>query len=192
MPIERFPGAQKVRERSLFKIILEVENPKVFEEFEALGDNFRAELEKTFKLLVFDINKYLIRVTPIDTGELRGGWTAFLDAEQEDYTKQIFDTSLAIKARNRDFHIGPAGIAKGKQFSTYEFPSPLDFTIINAVPYGFYLEFGTSVMRGRNFVAITRYKGEVRFEAIFNKWFADIAREGRIVPATPDTEEIVP
>ena len=189
---EEFPGDQKENEPALFKITASVVNPEAFAEFEKLGGDFIKELERTFKRFIFDVNKYLIRVTPIDTGELRGGWTAFLEAEQEDYTKQIFDTSLAIKARGRQFHISPVGVQKGKAFSTFEFPTPLDWTIINSVPYAFFLEFGTSKIAGRNFVSITRYKAEARFEEIFNKWFDDISDAGKVVPATPDTEEIVP
>ncbi len=179
---------------SLFVITARIENPEVLEEYERLRGDFNKELEKTFKRLVFDINKYLIRVTPIDTGELRGGWTAFLDAEQEDYTRQLFDTSLAIKARGRDFHIGAEGVQRGRAFSTYDLPTPLDFTIINSVPYGFYLEHGAPNrgLQGRNFVAITRYKGEARFRSLFGEWFRDISKAGKIVPATPEKSEIFP
>jgi len=168
----------------LFVIEVDIINKKVFEELQKLGDEFEDELNKTFKRLIFDVNKYLIRVTPIDTGELRGGWTAFLDSEQEDYSKQIFDTSLAIKAIGRDFKISASGVAKGKDFSKFEFPTPLDFTIINSVPYGFFLEHGTSKLQARNFVAITRYKAENRFTTVFTKWFNDIGEAQKIVPVT--------
>ena len=170
---------------AIFAVRLAILNKDTLEKFETLGTDFDKELEKTFKQLLFDTNKYLIRVTPIDTGELRGGWTSFLDAEQEDYTRQIFDTSLAIKARGREYHITPEGIEKGKAFSTWELPNPLTFTLINSVPYGFYLEHGTSKMRGRNFLALTRYKAEARFTFIFDKWFQDIARAGKIIPFEP-------
>ena len=97
---------------AIFAVRLAVLNEDTLEKFETLGTDFNKELAKTFKQLLFDTNKYLIRVTPLDTGELRGGWTAFLDAEQEDYTRQIYDTSLAIKARGREYHITPSGIDK--------------------------------------------------------------------------------
>lgn len=179
--------------RGLFVVNLKILNPEVLENFKELGTNFEKELEKTFKHLLFDTNKYLIRVTPIDTGELRGGWTSFLDAEQEDYTRQIFDTSLAIKARGRKFHITPEGIQKGKALSTWELPNPLTFTLINNVPHGFHLEHGTSKIRGRNFLALTRYKAEIRFTFIFNEWFREIERAGKLVPFKPTkSPEIFP
>ena len=178
---------------AVFAVRLAILNPEVLEKFETLGTDFKKELGETFKQLIFDTNKYLIRVTPIDTGELRGGWTAFLDSEQEDYTRQIFDTSLAIKARGRKYHITPQGIEKGKEFSTWELPNPLTFTLINSVPYGFFLEHGTSKIRGRNFLALTRYKAEARFTFIFEKWFRDISEAGEVVPFKPSrAPEIFP
>ncbi len=178
---------------SALKITVSVENPDVLESWENLDDDFQRELANTNLRLLLDVNKYLIRVTPLDTGELRGGWTAFLDANQEDYTRQIYDSSLAIKARGRVFHITPEGITKGKSFSTWELPTPLDFTLTNSVPYGFFLEHGTSKMQGRNFLAITRYKAELRFTQVYTQWFEKMNEAGKVVPADiPEGEEIFP
>ena len=174
----------------IFKIELEILNKETLDNFEELGENFEEELEKTFKQLLLDVNKYLIRVTPIDTGELRGGWTAFLDSENEDYSRQIRDTSLAIKALGRKFNITQKGIAKGQSQSNFEFPTPLNWTIINNVEHGFLLEHGTSVMQGRHFVTLTRYKAEIRFDAVFREWFEQIAKEGKIVPFKSKSEDI--
>lgn len=176
--------------RAIFSIDLAILNPEVLEKFDRLGDDFEKELEKVFKELVFDIHKYLIRVTPVDTGELRGGWTAFLDSQRISYSQQISDTSLAIKALGRTFNITPAGIQKGRGNSRYEFPNPLNVTLINQVPHAFLLEHGTAHMQGRNFTALARYKGELRFTSIFTEWFNQIAKAGEIVPFKSRDEDI--
>ncbi len=174
----------------VFKVTVSIINPEILEQFEELGDKFEVELEKAFKALLIDTNKYLIRVTPVDTGELRGGWTAFLDSENEDYTRQIRDTSLAIKALGRTFNITSEGIAKGKKESTFQFPTPLNWTITNNVPHAALLEHGTSTMQGRNFVTLTRYKAELKFNTVFNLWFNEIAKQGKIVPFESTDEDI--
>lgn len=176
--------------RNLFTIKLEILNPEVLEKLDKLGEEFETELEKAFKELVFDINKYLIRVTPVDTGELRGGWTAFLDSQRISYSQQISDTSLAIKARGRPFRISPEGVQKGRANARYEFPNPLNVTLINAVPHAELLEHGTAHMQGRNFTALARYKGELRFTSTFTEWFNQIAKAGEIVPFKSRDEDI--
>lgn len=164
-----------------FRVSVTIVNPEILDNFVELGEEFEAELENAFKELIIDTNKYLIRVTPVDTGELRGGWTAFLDSENEDYSRQIRDTSIAIKALGRKFNISPKGIAKGQAQSNFLFPTPLNWTIINNVEHGFLLEHGSSKIQGRNFVSLTRYKAELRFNTILLEWFEEIARTGKIV-----------
>lgn len=173
--------AREILKPGGFVLKIDIDDPQPIIDTLNLGEDFRVELEKIFQRLVFEVHKYLIRVTPIDTGQLRGGWTGYLDTFQQDYSRQIFDTSLAIKARGRDYHIDPAEIQKGKAQSKWNQPDPLTVTLMNEVPYGFYLEFGTSKLEARNFTSLAWYKGELLFTNILTKWFEDIAKEGKIV-----------
>ena len=176
--------------RNVFTVELEILNPEVLKKFDELGREFERELAKAFKELVFDVHKYLIRITPIDTGELRGGWTAFLDSQRISYSQQIFDTSVAIKARNRPYRPSAAAVQKGRANSRYEFPNPLNVTLINQVPHAFYLEHGTARIQGRNFTALARYKAELRFNSVLGEWFKQIADAGEIVPFKSRDEDI--
>ena len=171
------------------RVTLELANPEIVEKIKTLGDTFEREAQKTFLGFIFEVHKYLIRVTPIDTGELRGGWTAFLDKNNVDYARQIYDISIADKAPGRDYHISEIGIQEGKGLSQFEAPNPFDITIINSVPYALYLEEGTSRMAGRNFVALTRYKAELLYQKVFDAWFRKIQTADDILPAD-DPEEI--
>lgn len=170
------------------KVTFQIDNPQVLNEWLGVGEQFKGELEKTFTGFVFEVHKYLIRITPIDTGELRGGWTSWLDRNQIDYSRQLFDTSIAEKAPGRDYHITPEGVEEGKQFSQFEAPNPLDITIINDVPYGIFLEMGTSRMAARNFVEQARFKAEFLFEETFNNWFRKIESTDDVVEADPPQE----
>lgn len=177
---------------ALFSVKIDALNPEVLEQFSELGDEFTSELGNTFKQLLYDANKYLIRVTPVDTGELRGGWTAFLDAERVSYARQMLDTSLTIRpARTKKSpRIDPSAVEKGKRKSRYVFPNSLTWALVNEVPHGFYVEHGTSKTQGQNFTALTRYKAELRARTIFTDWFDAIAREGRVVPFKSNDEDI--
>lgn len=174
---------------SPFVIDIAFEDLKRLEALTKLGNEFEREANKVFETLVFDIHKYLIRVTPLDTGQLRGGWTAFLDSKRISYSQQIFDPSLAIKARSRTFHPTLADVQKGRVLSKYN-ANETTVTLFNLVPYAFYLEHGTARLQGRNFTAMARFKGELRFRTVYNQWFQQISDAGEIVPFKSEDEDI--
>ena len=181
------PGAPKGGE---FQATIRIENPEVLRQWLAMGDDFTAHFEKFFGDFIFEVHKYLIRVSPIDTGMLRGGWASWLDKNNIDYSRQLYDTSIAEKAPGRDYHFDPAAVEEGKAYSTFEAPNPLDITILNTVPYGIFLEVGTSKIPARNFVELTRFKAESWAERLFHAWEKKIYDAGEMV--APDTaEEIV-
>jgi len=181
------PGAPKGGE---FQATIRIENPEVLRQWLAMGDDFTAHFEKFFGDFIFEVHKYLIRVSPIDTGMLRGGWASWLDKNNIDYSRQLYDTSIAEKAPGRDYHFDPAAVEEGKAYSTFEAPNPLDITILNTVPYGIFLEVGTSKIPARNFVELTRFKAESWAERLFHAWAKKIYDAGEMV--APDTaEEIV-
>lgn len=166
-----------------FSVSLTIDNPELLQKWLTIGEDFTREMERTFKGFIFEIHKYLIRVTPIDTGELRGGWTSWLDANSVDYSRQVSDISIAEKAPGRNYHIDPGAVQAGKAFSRYEAPNPLDISIINSVPYGYFLETGTSAIPARNFVEITRFKAEMFHNIIFGNWIDKIYAAEGVVPA---------
>lgn len=172
-----------------FSVRVEVGNPELLEQWLQMGDKFQKQGEAAFGKFIFQVHRYLIRVTPIDTGELRGGWTAWLDKNQEDYSKQINDISLIETPPHKSYHFAVEEIEAGRLQSDYVAPSPLDITIINNVEHGFFLEAGTSRIPAQNFVERARYKAEFLFGEFFEKWFEQIAKAEDIVPPE-EPEEI--
>ena len=168
---------------------IELENPERLQEWFRIKDDFRKEAKALYLQTVFQIHKYLIRVSPLDTGELRGGWTGILNKYNQDFSVVIQDSSLYDhwKSQNksqygREYHFAMDQVIKGAQQSQFE-ESELDVTIINNVPYGEYLENGTSKIPARNTTELARYKGEYWFNERFNEWFEEIAKEEKITPA---------
>jgi hypothetical protein len=175
-----------------FDVELHVENQERLAEILDMDEDFRRRANGLFLDLVFQIHKYLIRVTPEDTGELRGGWASILRKYNQDYSKQIRDTTLydAWKSQNvtpysREYHFDAGAAERGLSQSSYE-DLPLDITVINAVPQGEYMEYGTSRIQGRHFTELARYKGEFWFNHVFEEWFNKIASEGKI--SQPDSQ----
>ena len=175
------PGAR-------FAITLQLENPEILNKLAQMGDEIISRSEKVFNNFIFETHKYLIRITPIDTGELRGGWTAFLDRYGIDYSRQIFDTSIAIKAPGREYHIDPTGIEKGKTFSQSD-AAAFDNTITNNVPYGIFLDQGTSRIPAQNFVESAKYKAEFLFEKTYTDWFKKLEEQDDAEVVDPDPPE---
>lgn len=175
-------------EGGAFSVRVEVVNPEVLQRWLEMGDDFEKMGVRAYNKFIFEVHKYLIRVTPIDTGELRGGWTSWLDANQQGYSRQIVDIALAIKAEGRDYHISPEGIEAGRKMSEFSAPTPTDITIINNVPYGFYLEAGTSRIPAQNFVEKAKFKAEFLFGQYFDTWFDKIAKASDIVEADEPQE----
>ena len=180
--------------RSPFKISFTLANPKevkdIEDSFNKLTD-FQLEL---FRNLVFEIHKYLIRLTPMDTGRLRGGWTGILNKYQEDYSRQIRDTSLYdvfknlnITPHHKEYHFDPTAVLEGAGESQIEdkTPNQQEIAIDNKVPYKDFLDFG----RGVHFTTRARYVGELWFTRHYNRWLAAMEEEGKVV-APPSVEEI--
>lgn len=180
--------------KSPLKTTLTIENPQQVKEAEKTLQTFNRFSITLFRNVVFEIHKYLIRVSPMHTGKFRGGWTGFLDKFQQDYSRQMLDTSLydAIKKGNitpehREYAIDTGAIGAGKAFSTVEDKTPgeLVVTIENKAPYGNYLEFE----KGGHFAARTQYIGELWIQRHFELWLANISEAGKIIPPPP-VEEI--
>jgi len=183
------------RSGGAFRVSLTIENPELIKQWFDMKDEFTKRAEAVFLRYVFQVHKYLIRLTPVDGGELRGGWTSILDKYSQSYDRQFFDTALydPWKAANKtpyfqEYHWDPSLIAKGKTESEFQ-DNPFNVILINNVPHGEYLEFGTSLIQGRHFLELSRYKAELWFPVIFESWFKKISQEGKVVDLdTPDEE----
>ena len=179
--------------QSPLKTTLTIENPQQVKEAEKTLQTFNRFSVQLFRNVVFEIHKYLIRVSPIHTGKFRGGWTGFLDKFQQDYSRQMLDTSLydAIKKGNitpehREYAIDTGAVGAGKAFSSLEDKTPgeLVVTIENKAPYGNYLEFE----KGGHFAARTQYIGEFWIQKHFELWLDNISKAGVIVEPPEVTE----
>lgn len=183
---------------SAFSVAFTIENPKEVKKSEKLLQKFDRLYKELFVNLVGEIHKYLIRITPIHTGKLRGGWTAFLNKHQIDYIKQLYDTTLYdaykkanISLEHRDYKVDSASVEAGKGMSSLEdkLPGDTDVAVDNKVPYKDYMDFGTSTIPGRHFTDLARYKGELWFQIYFNEWFKRMEKAGAIVEP-PKVSEI--
>jgi hypothetical protein len=180
------------------KFAVTIENIQEAKKYEKLADQFDKYYKKLYLDIVVEIHKYLIRLTPLHTGKLRGGWTALLDKYQRDYSKQISDTSLynVFKTANitpdyKTYQFDSGAVQKGKAQSFLEdkMPSDTDISIDNQVEYRDYLDSGTSKIPARHFVESARYKGELWFNQYFDLWFKKMEAAGAIV-VPPKVEEI--
>ena len=171
---------------------ISIENPELLKEWYHMKEDYQREAKALFLQTVFQIHKYLIRISPLDTGEIRGGWTGILNKYNIDYSAQLFDKSLydTWKQENktpegRTYHDAMAQVMKGAAQSHFE-DKPLDITIYNEVPHAIYLEDGTSKIQGRHTTEFVKYKGEYYFNEIFNQWFESLNKAGKIVPIRPE------
>lgn len=181
-----------------FKVEMSIENEERLDEILRMDQDFVRRAYGLFLDVVFQIHKYLIRLTPLDTGELRGGWTSILSKYNQDFTRQILDKSLYDDwkqtnktAYSREYHLDPKKILEGASKSFFE-DVPFDVTLFNAVEQGEYMEFGTSQVQGRHFTELARYKGEFWFNVIFENWFEKIAIEERIADTEALEDEEIP
>ena len=176
------------------RITLTVANPKEVKAIEKSFKRFSKYNLELYRNLVFEIHKYLIRLTPMDTGRLRGGWTAILDKYTVDYSRQIQDTSLydAFKKankteHNREYHFDASAVNKGKKDSSAEDKTPADLSIAvdNQVPYKDAMDFG----KGVHFTARARYTGELWFNKFYGEWLKKMEKAGKVVKP-PKVSEI--
>lgn len=194
----RVPTVAEQAGNGTLKLTVSVDNPKDVKKIEDSLKKFDEYYRKLYKDLVGVCHKYLIRVTPLHTGKLRGGWTAFLDKYQIDYSRQLFDTSLygAWKKSNkteeyRSYAPDSTKVAEGKAFSHLEdaLPRITEVSIENQVEYKDAMDFGTAAVPGRHFTDIAVYKSELWFEKYFSMWLARMEKAGAVVPP-PDVEDI--
>jgi len=186
---DRFLEASDILKRGGFVVTLKVENPEILEEWIELEEEFKQKYSELFKQLVIEVHKYLIRVTPIESGRLRGGWTSYLNSLNIDYTNQINDFSLAIKSPNQEFSLTQDAVNEGRSFSSYV-EKPLSITLINSVPYGFFVEEGTSTMEARHFTSLARYKAESYMGEKTREWVQIIQNTSKIPDPKIVDEEI--
>ncbi|MFA6971828.1 MAG: HK97 gp10 family phage protein [Gallionella sp.] len=159
-----------------FKIRIDVVDVEKWNHFLNLTPEFYDKYHRLFRNAVYEAHRYLIRVTPFDTGRLRAGWTSVLEKYRIDYAMAFIDTSLI---ETRSTVVDPAAIEEGKGLSTMV-DQPFDVTVTNNVPYAQYVEYGTSKMQGRHFTQKAMYKAEYILAKAFDAWFKQMAEAGDI------------
>lgn len=181
-----------------FSLSFEIGNLPDWKKLENLEEQFTEKYKILYKDLVAEIHKYLIRLTPLHTGELRGGWTAFLEKYRYSYARQLFEHSLydAFKVGNateeyKSYNPSQDAVDQGKRQSSLEdgLPGTTDVTVENQVHHGESLEFGTAKIQARHTTERALYRGEQWFTEHFNKWFKMINESGAIVDP-PEVGEI--
>lgn len=163
-------------------------NPERYEEMIRTNEDFQREVKGEFLRTVFEIHKFLIRISPVDTGELRGGWAGILAKYGQDYTTPISDPSLYPYWKGHQEHMSDIAISLGLSECKI-FELPLDIEIQNEVPQAYYMEVGTSKMQGHPTTDIARFKGEHYFNQVFNEWFDKIAKAEKVVKPDPLTDK---
>ena len=168
-----------------YTLTITIVNPKQWDMWEGVESIFMENFKTLFKYAVYDANRYLIRITPMLTGRLRGGWTSFLDKHNEDYTAAFADVSLV---EGHSEPLSNEAIEEGKALSTFE---ETDFVVslMNAVEYADYVDSGTSVMDARNFTAKALYKFEFILKRYLEQWDTKCSEEG-VISSPEHLEEV--
>lgn len=179
-----FTEQSDITQSHLFSISMTFKNPEEWNKWLNANTLFNDYYKKLFKQCVFEIHKYLIRLTPMQTGRLRGGWTGILNKYGIDYSAAMADVSLLDHFINK---VDSAAIAEGMALSNFR-DSDLLVTIMNDVFYGEYVEFGTSKMEGQAFTDRARYKGEYIFTKEIDDWFKEMTEKQDLVPPPPVEE----
>lgn len=160
-----------------FRLIITIEDPKKWDMWENSKSIFTGYFKEVFKLAIYDVNKYLIRATPLRSGRLRGGWTSFLDKHSIDYSAAFMDTTL-VEGNNSV--ISQEAIREGKALSSFV-ETDFSVSIANAVEYADYVETGTSKMEGRNFTLKSVYKAELIIKNYIEEWLKKCSEKSEIV-----------
>lgn len=171
-----------------FTVTIQVSDVERWNKYLDLSPKLAAGFKKVFENVVVEGNKYLIRLTPFDTGRLRGGWTSYLDKKNVDYVAAFMDTSLIeVKQLRNDAD----AINEGKGFSSFT-ESENQVTLVNSVPYIEYVEHGTSRMPARNFTRRAMYKIEHIFQKAVDGWMKECTEAGDFIDPKPTDEGMTP
>lgn len=185
MPRTDFSQPPNITQQHVFTIDIKFSPPEAWNEWLKAGDLFTDYYKIMFKECVYQIHKYLIRVTPMQTGRLRGGWTGILNKYGIDYSAAMADTSLLDHFVDK---VDSIAIAEGMGLSNF-IDEDLCVSIINNVFYGEHVEFGTSKMEGQAFTEKARYKGEYIFKKAMDDWFAEMTAKQEVTKP-PILEEV--
>lgn len=168
-----------------FSLTITINNPKQWDMWENISSIFMDNFKTMFKYAVFDANKYLIRLTPLMSGRLRGGWTALLNKYNIDYSAAFMDVTL-VTGHNEP--LNSEAIMEGIALSSF-IDTDFMVTLVNGVPYADYVETGTSKMEGQHFTLKAMYKSELIIKKYAEEWFRQCSEKSEIV-APKQTEEV--
>jgi hypothetical protein len=160
-----------------FSLTITINTPEKWDMWADVSSIFMENFKTLFRYAVFDSNKYLIRATPMQTGRLRGGWTALLNKYNIDYSAAFMDVTL-VTGHNEP--LSQEAIREGMALSSY-IDTDFMVTLVNGVDYADYVESGTSKMEGQHFTARTLYKAELIMKNYIENWANQCSVKSEIV-----------
>lgn len=160
-----------------FSVTISIKEPKQWDMWANVSSIFMDNFKTLFKYAVFDANKYLIRLTPMQSGRLRAGWTALLNKYNIDYSAAFMDVTL-VEGHNEP--LSQEAIMEGMALSSFVDTENL-VTLVNGVPYADYVETGTSRMEGQHFTLKAMYKAELILKRYTEEWFKECSERSEIV-----------
>jgi hypothetical protein len=160
-----------------FSLTITINTPEKWDRWENATSIFMENFKLLFRYAVFDANKYLIRATPMLSGRLRGGWTAYLNKYNVDYSAAFMDVTL-VTGHNEP--LSEEAIREGMALSSY-IDTEFLVSLVNGVEYADYVETGTSKMEGQHFTARTMYKSEYIIKRYVEEWVQRCSEQGEIV-----------
>jgi hypothetical protein len=163
-----------------FSLTITINTPEKWDMWQNVSSIFMENFKTLFRYGVLDSNKYLIRATPMQTGRLRGGWTALLNKYNVDYSAAFMDVTL-VTGHNEP--LSQEAIREGMALSSY-IDTDFMVTLVNGVDYADYVETGTSKMEGQHFTAKTMYKAELIMKKYIEEWAKQCSEKSAIVEPT--------
>jgi len=143
---------------------------KLADAIEDMGEEFVEKAELVHRKSVFEILLELIRLTPVDSGRLRGSWTAFFAKHgAEDMYQNSLERPAPGQATTKT-KFSPKAFAEGQADGEF-IDQPFDTTIASNVVYSKYVE------RRLKFVLKALAKGQTWYKENFRNFYKAIGRE---------------
>jgi hypothetical protein len=153
--------------------------------FDDKHEEFSKKVIIVHKKSVFEILTRLIRMTPVDTGRLRGSWTTFMDKYGQIFRYSKFmrlPSMFGMQKKNpNEIHFSEEAVNEGKSLGFY-IDDMLQTTI------GTNVNYAGEVDARYGYFADAVVWGNDRYNKNFEGFIADSAKKGIIPPVTLNDE----
>jgi hypothetical protein len=152
--------------------------------FDGLQEDFAKAIQIVHRKTVLEILTYLIRITPVVTGRLRGSWTPAEDVYKfSGLKKWMKETSLAPqKAAGKLKQFSEAAVEEGKRQGIFN-ESGMNTTIGTNVSYA------ADVNARHNFIARSMVWGNKRYNDVMLAFIAAVVRGGQVPKVSLNDEK---